>query len=312
MATTEKHTEDTLDVPLATGANISTTSLVTPPSRVPTTDGSGSGSGSNSTPTTPPPPPPPPPARPRMTTSRSEYYQEKLAEIYSRATVDDALNVVFEQDKNGSSTGPVTASMLYPASRARVATKVKAGSFVAEAADFAAVVCWEPPDAVARPLSEPELQELAKGRPVFAKFVRDQQAARAATFGTDQPYWNMTLMARDPERSDRGAVRAVIEPFVARARKDGVPMWLCAANERARDVYAYFGFRVVEVIYSVVEAKGDGDADGDADQVDQQGKNKKKTIVPTWCMCCNWPVEPVREKEDGQSEKSGNGKGNGL
>ncbi|KAL6250235.1 hypothetical protein RBB50_002536 [Rhinocladiella similis] len=293
---------DTLDVPLPTGANISTTSLVTSPPRVlQPQDGHGS-----KTPI------------PQMTTSQSEYYQEKVADIVSRATVTDPMNVIFEQDKSGPST-TVTASLLYPAARARVAAKVKAGSFVAEAANFAAVVCWEPPEAVAPLLSETELGEMAKARPVFARFLRDQQAFKVATLGADQPFWNMSLMARDPDRNDKGAVRAVIEPFVTRARQDGVPIWLCAANERARDVYAYFGFRVVGVVYSTFEAEDDEGDKGDLqekkeEEEEKKKKKKKEKGVPTWCMCCNWPVEPVREQEQehGSESESGTGTGHGL
>ncbi|KIW42577.1 uncharacterized protein PV06_06114 [Exophiala oligosperma] len=306
MATVTDTDTDTLDVALPTGANLSTGSLLTPQPR----EANGGFSGSKSptpVPTTPPPP---------MTTSRSEYYQDRLADISSRATVTDPMNVIFAQDKSGPST-VVTAELLYPAARARVAAKVGAGSFVAEAADFAAVVCWEPPEAVAPLVSETELQEMAKARPVFSRFVRDMQDFKVATFGTSQAYWNMSLMARDPDRNDKGAVRAVIEPFVARAKRDGRPIWLCAANERARDVYAHFGFRVVGVIYSALDPKDD-----DANRNGEGQENKKG--VKTWCMCCNWPVQSVTEREsqsayeyeamyrsrNGDGNRSGSGSGN--
>lgn len=74
-------------------------------------------------------------------------------------------------------------------------------------------------------------------------------------------------MARDPLKTSKGAVRAIIEPFVRRAREERVPVWCVAGNEKARDVYAYFGFEVVRVVYS--------------------GEEK----VRTWCMICNWPVQ---------------------
>lgn len=45
-----------------------------------------------------------------------------------------------------------------------------------------------------------------------------------------------------------GAIRSLIEPVVTKAREEGVPVWLEAINEHARDVYAYFGFEIVEQI----------------------------------------------------------------
>ncbi|KAK5026138.1 hypothetical protein LTS07_007663 [Exophiala sideris] len=238
--------EDKLDLPLASGANISVTSLQNPT---------------------------------LITSSQSEEYQHRLADVSSRATVSDALNILFQQDKTGDAV-PITADLLYKAVQGRIQVKVKAGASIVEAAGFAALVCWEPPEATAKQSwhSEEEIDEIATTRPVFAQFLRDMQDCKIRTLGKEQKYWNMSLMARDPLRKDKGAVRAVIEPYVARARKEGVPIWLVAANERARDVYQYFGFRVVGIVWSYPKGRVDGDG--------QKG-------VPTWCMVCNWPVEKV-------------------
>lgn len=44
-------------------------------------------------------------------------------------------------------------------------------------------------------------------------------------------------------------IRALFEPYLQRAQEAGLPAWLEATNEHARDVYAHFGFKVVgEVI----------------------------------------------------------------
>lgn len=45
-----------------------------------------------------------------------------------------------------------------------------------------------------------------------------------------------------------GAVRGVIEPFLHKAREENLPVWLEATNSHARDVYKYFGFKVVEEV----------------------------------------------------------------
>lgn len=218
----------------------------------------------------------PNPSLPRVTTSQSPEYCHKLADITSRASLTDPLNIIFQQEKTGKAT-PVTPGLLYQASKRRIETKISAGASVVEAGDFAAVACWEAPLANPPSFTDAELEEIACERPVFAAFVRDIQAARIECLGAHQPYWTLSLMARDPERKDKGAVRAVIEPYVRQAKEQRVPLWLVAGNPRARDVYAYFGFRVVQAIWSYPTQREDGDEDG-------------RGGVPTWCMVCNWPV----------------------
>jgi len=174
--------------------------------------------------------------------------------------------MLFQRDKFGPSA-QVTLENIYKATILRIETKIELGSSIVEADNFAAVACWEPPGAVRHNHSIEELKELAKERPIYAAFVRDIEAAKNECLGEGQKCWQFTLMARDPLRISKGAVRAIIEPFVERSKEEMMPIWCVAGNERARDVYAYFGFKVVKVIYS--------------------GEEK----VRTWCMLCNWPVE---------------------
>lgn len=201
----------------------------------------------------------------QITTSNSPEYRHRLAEISSRACVADPLNVLFQRD-NGSSA-QATLENIYKSTLHRIETKVGLGSSVVEADNFAAVACWEPPGATRGQYNDEELQELAKKRPIYAAFNRDIDNAKNECLGEGQKHWQLSLMARDPLRTSKGAVRAIIEPYVQRAKEDGVPIWLIAGNERARDVYAYFGFKLVKVVYS--------------------GEEK----VKTWCMVCNWPLE---------------------
>ncbi|KUI62528.1 Putative increased recombination centers protein 11 [Cytospora mali] len=218
------------------------------------------------------------------TISTSHDYQHRLAEVSSRATLHDPLNRLFQREKTGPST-PITSTQLYDACLARIETKTAAGAFVVEAAGFAAVACWEPPQSIPPDLSEEELQEIARqGRPVFAAFLRDLQYAKQEVLGDHKRFWSLSLMARDPNRKDKGAVRAVIEPFVARARREGVPLWLVAGNQRARNVYSYFGFKVVKVLRSCPSEKMSAEA---------VLSENDGTMIETWCMVANWPPEMV-------------------
>ena len=42
-----------------------------------------------------------------------------------------------------------------------------------------------------------------------------------------------------------GAVREIFEPFLAEAKAKNVPVWLESTNAHAKEVYKFFGFRVV-------------------------------------------------------------------
>lgn len=215
------------------------------------------------------------------TIGTSPEYQHRIAEISARAVLHDPLNILFQREKTGMAV-PVTTSQLYEACITRTKTKVAAGSFIAEAAGFAAVACWEPPESIGPDRTEETIEDISRERPIFAKFLKEYEETRREVFEGSRKFWVLSLMARDPDRADKGAVRAVIEPFVARARRNGVPLWLVAGNERARDVYGYFGFRVVKVMRNVptVGMK----EEGALSEKDMEG-------VRSWCMVANWPPE---------------------
>ncbi|CZS91526.1 uncharacterized protein RCO7_07049 [Rhynchosporium graminicola] len=196
-------------------------------------------------------------------------YRHKLADISSRATLSDPLNILFQSEILGPSSKILEASDIYTSTLIRVHTKVALGSFIVEADDFAAVACWEPPASVQPAHTESELTELGTQRPVFAAFLRSIELARTECLG-EVKFWQLSLMARDPERVSKGAVRGLLEWGLGKARREGYPVWCVAGNERARDVYAWLGFRVVSVVRSGGEV--------------EKG-------VQSWCMVCNWPVE---------------------
>ena len=174
--------------------------------------------------------------------------------------------MLFQREKTGYSA-QVTLGNIYESSLLRIENKVRLGSTIVEADNFAAVACWEPPRAVHSNNLVEELKELEMERPIYVGFIRDIEAAKEACLGEAQKCSQFSLMARDPLRASKGAVRAIIESFVARSKEERVPIWCVAGNERARDVYAYFGFQVVKVVYS--------------------GEDKLRT----WCMVYNCPIE---------------------
>ncbi|KAG8161562.1 hypothetical protein KVR01_008549 [Diaporthe batatas] len=218
-----------------------------------------------------------------ITIGTSTEYQHRLSDISARATTQDRLNTLFQWEKTGPSV-PFTVDQQYEACMIRIRSKIAGGAFIVEAAGFAAVACWQPPGSVPPDRTEEQLEELSQRTPIYAKFLKEYEETRRGLFGESQQFWFLTLMARDPERLDKGAVRAVLEPFVAEARSKGQPLWLVAGNQRARDVYSYFGFRVVKVLMSYPTDRMK--AEGVLSEKDMEG-------VPTWCMAANWPVAEV-------------------
>lgn len=213
-------------------------------------------------------------SHPQITTSTSEEYRHRLADISSRATALDPLNILFERDKVGGAPVAVELSAMYKSSLRRLDVKVAAGAVIVEAGNFAAAACWQPPCAVPDHLTEVEIVQMEKERPAFADFVRQSQSIQKSHLGTKQKPWLLTLMARDPNRKDKGAVRAVIEPLMHKAKQEGEPLWLIAGNQRARDVYEYLGFREVQVFYSY-----------------PQPRTPQDEGIPSWCMVANFPPE---------------------
>lgn len=56
-----------------------------------------------------------------------------------------------------------------------------------------------------------------------------------------------------------GVIRALFEPYLLQSLQAGLPAWVEATNAHARDVYAHFGFKVVE---EVIIGEGSIDANG--------------------------------------------------
>lgn len=102
-----------------------------------------------------------------------------------------------------------------------------------------------------------------------------------------RPCWYLNLMGRMPGRVERSVARALIDPYLARARAQRVPAWLESTNLHATEVYAHLGFRLVEVFRMGV---GKVDAQG------REGKesDEKKEGIAVFAMI----VEPP-EKEEG-------------
>lgn len=95
-----------------------------------------------------------------------------------------------------------------------------------------------------------------------------EMASRAKkTFMGDKKYYYLNMVARHPDRIEpgtnriycvrcmfhitnnpTGVVRALFEPYIARAREEKVPIWLEAVSEHSKQVYEHFGFKTVAIL----------------------------------------------------------------
>jgi hypothetical protein len=175
----------------------------------------------------------------------------RLARIVATAGITDPFTILTNMEKHRCEAADLTVDELVRGNIIRITTKMQTGAIMVSAADYAAVACWQPPQSTR--LMEAKDGDLSftdfASRPIMRKFFRDSAHLRRDTFQR-RDYWYLTLMARDPRRERvKGAVRAVLEVGIKWAEEEGAPIWLEAGNERARDVYAAFGFRPVGVTW---------------------------------------------------------------
>jgi hypothetical protein len=218
--------------------------------------------------------------KPVITVGTSTDYQHRLADITSRAIVKEPFYELFQNERLGA-LSPTSAGTHYQNNLIRIRRKMELGCVIVEAGNWAAAACWKPPGSDPGPIPN----EMLRNRPVFADYVRKYEAAKSRVLGSfveSGQYWHLSLMARDPETHTKGAVRAVIEPYLRKAVEDGVPILIEACSPRARDVYSYFGFVIVEEFWI-------GETKYGSDGYEEEGGPG----VPSWFMVFNAPDQFV-------------------
>lgn len=112
------------------------------------------------------------------------------------------------------------------------------------AGDGAAVSVWTAPDmpdpgAVFGPLAA-EFESIAGSR---AEVMRASEAVMAKE-RPDFPCWFLGTVAVDPELQGKGLGRAVIEPGIERAEREGLPVFLETSDDKNVSIYERLGFEV--------------------------------------------------------------------
>lgn len=209
-------------------------------------------------------------ALPKVTTSSSHDYAHRFALTTSRANTKEPFTLmltaeVATADVLQKLTEDELRELLYTRAIRRLTLTLgkHPRTFIAEAADFSAVACWEAcrvKDAMTPQQIDDMIAHPTDGsspRPHFANFVRKIEIVRTRhlyplcqqSSADDKPdFWHLTMMARDPTVPYvKGAVRAIMAPFLETfLQDDKVPVWLEAGDSRVREIYRHFGFKDVE------------------------------------------------------------------
>jgi hypothetical protein len=205
---------------------------------------------------------------PKMTVGTSEGYIEKMASVVSHAMLPSVIWALFF----GSGTVGTNSDAWSDEERLQayhstvkqfLLPRAGTGAFIAEAGDFSACASWWPPGSHQQPKDLPPQEDLhesleqqrqeGKGpSKLLAAFEREIQKVKTELIWSryGQEFWHLALLARDPRKKPalRGAVRAVLQPFIHQAAAEGKSIWLTTTSEHARDIYLHFGWQVVRTV----------------------------------------------------------------
>jgi hypothetical protein len=223
----------------------------------------------------------PPSSLPPISIRTDSEAEARFNALTARVFLKEPLTTLFHLETSNSEDGMVRIEGVLNTYSLRTTRKLKDGGIIIEAGNWAAAAIWDPPGASV--MGPPLTSEQRETQPIFCSFVDGIAATKLKYLGPGANYWHLSMMVRDPDVQPpvKGAVRAVIEPFMRKAEEDGLPIWIEAGSARARDVYGYLGFELLEEMRS---GNGTHRADGypAVNGEDAPG-------VPTWFMIYNKP-----------------------
>lgn len=158
-------------------------------------------------------------------------------------------------------TPPPYPSPTFNAARVRrhlsqgITDGARRGSELVEAGNFSSLAVWETTSYKGLPFSE-TLKNIGPIREEWRTKIKELKEKHIGTVtkedGTTElnPFYHLGFLARNPLQTEnvKGAISAVVKPWLERAEKEGVPVWLEATYSHAVEVYQHYGFRLVEEI----------------------------------------------------------------
>src|SRR5579862_3944263 len=91
------------------------------------------------------------------------------------------------------------------------------------------------------------------------EFTPLADAAKAKGLNGRTKYYYVFFFGTDPTARKQGLCSAIVRNYQARARREGVPLWLEATTSYSMRLYESLGFKVVD---EMVLGKGKVDANG--------------------------------------------------
>ncbi|KAI9928466.1 hypothetical protein ASPWEDRAFT_170538 [Aspergillus wentii DTO 134E9] len=169
-------------------------------------------------------------------TRRGPEHGKEAAQVLSGAFSKSAFTSWLMRTPQSTWTDEIPADVLDNWFNKSVPERVGHGAELVEAGNWAAVAIWFPPG-VNMPSNGPISPQLKEFREIFgAEKKRHLQGEK---------YWYLNIIGRHPERTEKGVIRALIDPYLKRAQQEGVPVWLEAITDHGRKVYEHLGFRTV-------------------------------------------------------------------
>lgn len=146
-----------------------------------------------------------------------------------RAMLKERLKVPLEDNLNFEATKGTFKDRIFQLKRC--------GADIVHSDDFTAVAVWLRPNLKMPP---PPITALVQ------EFKDKIQALKDSHGYTDRADWHLLLIARDQNKTFKGSVRSLIEPYLQTAKDEKTGASVTAIDQRAREIYEYFGFKAVD------------------------------------------------------------------
>ncbi|KAL4781531.1 hypothetical protein BJX76DRAFT_335223 [Aspergillus varians] len=191
--------------------------------------------------------------KPTVTVAGLEY-AEDVAQVIAAAFSSSPLTAYLLRTPESTwPTDNIPAELIGPHFKKSVTSRAEQGAELAEAGGFAAVAVWFPPGTSISTTGVTDTRIL-EYREKFSQVKKKHLQGR--------DHWYLNLIGRHPERTEPGVVRALVDPYLKKAREQGVPVWLEAITEHGQQVYRHLGFRTVaEVRLGVGRTNSKGEID---------------------------------------------------
>jgi len=124
------------------------------------------------------------------------------------------------------------------------------GGYVVQAGDFSAIAILAGPENFINAYRDDSVGRVKKVKQLF-----DDAAEK---YLGNKKFWHLSYLARDPNTNVKGAVSAVVRPFMEEAKRQNVPFMVEAVGEKPMQVYQHWGFKTMEIL-----RLGEGEVDSE-------------------------------------------------